>query len=106
MDMSDDKEYYERYNISKNEGKEVNDYIEVFKLRKLSSKKNNNNIEKESYARNCMDGSDDKCYEDTDMMDKNDYQKVTNDIKFLKPGKFGSQKNIVNIEKESALCSS
>ena len=34
-------------------------------------------------------------------MDKNDEERVTNDIEVFKLGKFGSQKNIDNVEKES-----
>ena len=44
--MSDDKEYDERDQISKNNEEKVTDNIEVFKLGKLSSKKNDDNIEK------------------------------------------------------------
>ena len=44
--MSDDKDSDGRYKISKNYEERVNDYIEVFKLGKLSPNKNDNNIEK------------------------------------------------------------
>ena len=47
MDMSDDKDYYERYQKSKNDEEIVTDDIEVFKQGKLSSKKNNDNIKKD-----------------------------------------------------------
>ena len=39
MDMSDDKESDERYQISKNDEEKVTEDIEVLKLRKLSSQK-------------------------------------------------------------------
>ena len=44
--MSDDKEYDERDQIVKKDEEIVTDDIEVFKLGKLSSKKNDDNIEK------------------------------------------------------------
>ena len=44
--MSDDKDSYEIYHISKNDEKRVTNDIKVFKLGKLSSKKNDENIEK------------------------------------------------------------
>ena len=46
MDMSDDNESDERDQISKNDEEKVTDDIEVLKLGKLSSKKNDENIEK------------------------------------------------------------
>ena len=39
MDMSDDKGYNERYNISKNDEDKMTEYIEVLKLGKSSSQK-------------------------------------------------------------------
>ena len=39
MDMSDDKDSYERYQISKNDEEKVTDVIEVLKLGRLSSQK-------------------------------------------------------------------
>ena len=44
--MSDDRESDEIYQISKNDEEKVTEYIEVLKLRKLSSQKNIDNIEK------------------------------------------------------------
>ena len=44
--MSDERESDERDHISKNDHKRVTDDIEVFKLGKLSSRKNDDNIEK------------------------------------------------------------
>ena len=46
MDMNYDKESDERDQISSNDEERVTDYIEVFKLGKLSSKKNDENIER------------------------------------------------------------
>ena len=46
MGMSDDNESDERDQISKNDEEKVTDDIEVLKLGKLSSKKNDENIEK------------------------------------------------------------
>ena len=45
--------------------------IEVLKLGKLSSRKNDNNIEKESDEGNRMDTSDDKNSDERDQIDKN-----------------------------------
>ena len=56
--MSDDKEYDERYQISRNDEEKVTEDIEVLKLGKLSSNKNIDNIEKEYDERNRMDMSD------------------------------------------------
>ena len=39
--------------------------------------------------------------DERDQLDKNDEEKVTNDIEVLKLGKLSLQKNIDNIEKES-----
>ena len=44
--MSDDKEYYERDQISENDEERVTDDIEVLQLGKLSSTKNDENNEK------------------------------------------------------------
>ena len=46
MDISDDKDFDERDQISKNYEERVPDDIEVFKQGKLSSKKNDDKIEK------------------------------------------------------------
>ena len=45
--------------------------------------------------------SDDKEYNVRYHMDKNDDERVTNDIEVFKLGKFGSQKNTDNVEKDS-----
>ena len=60
--MSDERESDERDHISKNDQEIVTDDIEVFQLGKLSSKKTDDNIEKESDEGNRMDMSDDKDY--------------------------------------------
>ena len=46
MDMSDDKEYGEIYQINKNDEERVTEDIDVFKLVKLSLRKNMDNIKK------------------------------------------------------------
>ena len=46
MDISDDKESDESDQISENDAGRMTEYIEVFKMGKLSSKKNDDNIEK------------------------------------------------------------
>ena len=46
MDVSDDKDSDERYQISKNDEESVTDVIEVLKMGKLSSQKNIENVEK------------------------------------------------------------
>ena len=100
MDISGDKESDERDQISKNYWEILTDDIEVFKLGKFSSKKGNENIEKEYDERNWMDVSDDKDSGGRYQMDKNDEEWVTNDIEVLKLVNFGSQKNRDNTEKE------
>ena len=70
MDMSDDKEYDERDQINKNDEERVTDDIEVFKLVKLSLKKNNDNIEKESDKGNWMDMSDENDSDERYQIDK------------------------------------
>ena len=44
--------------------------------------------------------SDEKDSDERDQINKNDEERVTNDIEVLKLGKFGSQKNTDNVEKE------
>ena len=46
MDMSEDKDSDERDHISKNDEEILTDDIEVLKMGKLSTKKNDDNIEK------------------------------------------------------------
>ena len=46
MDISNNKEYYERDHIGENDEKSVTNDIEVLKLGKLISQKNIDNIEK------------------------------------------------------------
>ena len=54
--------------------------IEFFQLGKLSSKKNDDNIEKEDDERNRMDASDDKDSYERGQIYKNDEERVTNVI--------------------------
>ena len=68
--MSDDKYSEERDQTSKNHEEKMTEDIEVFKLGKLSSRKNDDNIEKESDERNQMDMSDDKDYDERYQIDK------------------------------------
>ena len=65
----------------------MNTDIEVLKLRKLSSQKNIDYIEKESDEINHTDMSDDKEYDERDQISKNYEEKVTEDIEVLKLGK-------------------
>ena len=74
--------------------------IEVLKLGKLSSQKNDDNIEKYYDERNWIDMSDDRDSDERCQIDKNDEEIVPNDIKLLKLGNFGSQKNTNNIGRE------
>ena len=60
MNMSDNKNYDERDQISKKEEEKVTDIIEVLKLGKLSSQKNIDNVEKEYDKRYRMDMIDDE----------------------------------------------
>ena len=60
MDMSDDKDSDEWYQISKNDEEKATDVIEVLKLGKLSLQKNIDNAEKYPDKRNRMDMIDDK----------------------------------------------
>ena len=80
MDMIYGNEYDERYQISKNYEEIVTVDIVVFKLRKLSSKKNDDNIEKESDERNQMDMSDDRESDEVYHINKHYEEMVTNDI--------------------------
>ena len=65
MDMSDDKEYDERYQISKNGEKKVTEYrYRSHENGKWSSQKNMENIEKAYDDRNRMIISDDREYDE------------------------------------------
>ena len=99
MDMSDDKESDERDQISENDEERLNKDIEVLQLVKLSSKKNDDNIEKEDVEITLMDMSDDKYSSEKYQIDKNDKEIVTSDIEVFKLGKFDLQKNTDNVEK-------
>ena len=66
--MRNDKDSDERYHIIEKDKERVTEDKEVLKMGKLSSKKNDNNIEKYDYERNWMDMSDDK---DSDERDQN-----------------------------------
>ena len=101
MDMSSEKDSNERDQISKTNEDRVTEDIGVFKLRKLISKKNDDNIEKEYDEIKNMDTGDEKVSDKGDQIDKNDEERVTYDIEVLKLGKLGSQKNIDNVEKET-----
>ena len=72
MDMSDDEYSNERYHIIKHNEEIVTDDIEVFNMVELSSKKNDDNIEKEYYGINWIDMSYDKDSDERYHMDKND----------------------------------
>ena len=52
----------------------------------MSSKKNDENLEKLSDERNCMDMSDDKDSDEIYQIDKNYEERVTNDIEVSKLG--------------------
>ena len=65
----------------------------------MSSKKNDDNTEKEYDERNRMDMRDNKDSFERDQMDKNDEERVTTYLEVLKLGKLSSQKNTDNIEK-------
>ena len=43
--------------------------------------------------------SDDNYSDERDQINKNDEERVTNDIEVLKPRKFGPQKNTDNVKK-------
>ena len=79
--------------------KTLNTDIEVLKLRKLSSQKNIDDLEKESDERYQMDMIDDKEYDERYQTNNNDEETVTENIEVLKLVKLSSQKNIDNIEK-------
>ena len=101
MDMSDDKDSDERYQISKKYEEKLTDDIEVLKLGKLSSQKNRDTIENESDEINRMHMGDDRDSDERYPIGKNDEERLTDDIEVLKLGKYSSQKNIDNIEKYS-----
>ena len=73
--------------------------IEVLKLRKLSSQKNINNIEKEYDEINRMDMSDENDSDERDKIIKNNEERATDDIEVFKLGKLSSKKNDDSIEK-------
>ena len=77
----------------------MTDDIEVFKSVKLRSKKNDDNNEKEYDEINRMYMRDDKDFYEREKIDKNDKERVTNDIEVLKLGKRVPQRNIDSIEK-------
>ena len=66
----------------------------------MSSQKNIDYIEKEYDEINNMDIIGYREFDARDQINKNDEEKVTEDIEVLKLGKFSLQKNIDNIEKE------
>ena len=68
MDMSDDKEFYERYQNDKNNEERVTKDIKVLKLVKFGSQKNTDNVEKEPDGRNMMDMIDDKESDERDQI--------------------------------------
>ena len=73
-------------------GDRVTDDIEFFKLGNLSSNKNDDNIDKQSDERNRMDMCGDKNFDEKYQIDKNDEERVTNDIEVLKPGNWVCRK--------------
>ena len=98
INMIDDKEYDEIYQIGENKEETLNTDIEVLKLRKLSLHKKNY-LEKESNEIKQMDMIDDKESDERNHINKNYEEKVTEDIEVLKLGKLSLQKNKDNIEK-------
>ena len=66
-----DKESDEIYQIGENKEETSNTYIEVLKLKKLSSQKNMDYLEKEYDEINRMDLSDDKESDEIDQISKN-----------------------------------
>ena len=68
--MSDDQDSGEIDHISKNNEERVADDIEVIKIKKLSSKRNDDNIEKEHDEINQMDMSDYKYSDERYQIDK------------------------------------
>ena len=98
INMIDDKEYDEIYQIGENKEETLNTDIEVLKLQKLSLHKKNY-LEKESNEIKQMDMIDDKESDERNHINKNDEEKVTEDIEVLKLGKLSLQKNKDNIEK-------
>ena len=98
INMIDDKEYDEIYQIGENKEETLNTDIEVLKLQKLSLHKKNY-LEKESNEIKQMDMIDDKESDERNHINKNYEEKVTEDIEVLKLGKLSLQKNKDNIEK-------
>ena len=95
----DDKEYNEIDQIGKHKEETLNRDIENLILRKFSSQKEIDYLEKYYDEINQMDMSDDKEYVKRDQISKIYEEKVTEDIEVLKLVKLRSQKNIDNIEK-------
>ena len=72
INMIDDRIYYERYHIGENKEETLNTDIEALKLRKFSSQKNIDYLQKEYYERNHMDMSGDKESDERDRRSEND----------------------------------
>ena len=67
MDMSDDTDSDERYEIYKNDEEIVISDIEFFKMRKIGPQKNTDNVVKWSHERNKMDMINDQEFDERDQ---------------------------------------
>ena len=77
MDMSDDKDSDERYQIIQYDELKVSDVIKDLKLGNLSLHKNLDNVEKESDKRKRINTSDDKDSTERDKTSKNYEETLT-----------------------------
>ena len=99
--LIDDKESYERYQISKNDEEKVIEDIEIITLQNLSSQKKYIYLEKESDEINPMDISYNKDSDEREQISKNDEVKLSGNIEDLKVGKLSSHKYVDNVGIES-----
>ena len=85
--------------MGKNDEDRLADDIQVFKLVKLSSQKNIDNVEKEYGKINRIYMNDDKDSDEIYKISENDKYRLTDDIEVLKLGRMSLQKNMDNVEK-------
>ena len=80
MDISDEKDSDERDQKSKNDEERSTEYIKVYKLGTWVQIKIMITLRNNLMQLNCMNMSDDKESDERYQIDKNDEERVTNDI--------------------------
>ena len=82
----------------------IDDYLKKLlnmQLENFRPQRNMENIDKQSDERNQINMIDDREYDDIDKIGRNEDETLNTDTEVLKLGKFSSQKNIDNIDKQS-----